>query len=117
MEEVKSVSFLLAANHLRCKLIVFRKKHRQIFLGQSIIITRLCNNRLNGNLLESKIRKMQYVIGKIGIIIRICSTHIIALLITALCQFLELRDDQIVASRTLAERSHTVMNLLTSVNT
>ena len=117
MEEVKSSAFFLAADHLRCKLIIFCKKHRQIFLGQSIVIARLRNNRLNGNLLESKICKMQYIIRKIRIIMRKGSTHIITLLITALCQLLELRNDQIVASRTLTERSHAIMNLLTSVNT
>lgn len=43
------------------------------------------------------------------------TSHIIICLITALGSLLELRHDEIIASLAVAERSHSVMDFLTSV--
>ena len=45
------------------------------------------------------------------------TTHIILVLISGFCKFLEFRNNQIVASCTFTEWSHVVMNLFTSIYT
>ena len=73
--------------------------------------------RLHRNLLESQIGQMQYILGKIGVEMGIGTANIITLLIPAFCKFLELRNDQIIASRPLPERTHTVIHFFSSINT
>ena len=60
---------------------------------------------------------MQHILREIKIIMCKGSSHIILILMSALRELLELRHDQIVASRTLAERPHLIVNFLPSVNT
>ena len=59
---------------------------------------------------------MQHIIGEIKVIVCESTSHIILVLIAALCKFLELRHDQVIASRSLAEWSHMIMDFFSSVN-
>lgn len=45
------------------------------------------------------------------------TADIITLLIPAFCKFLELRNDQVIASRPLPERTHTVIHFFSSIDT
>ena len=117
MEEVERISFSVTADHLRCQFIIFFKENRKILFLQCIFIGRLCDNRLNRNLLESQIGQMQYILGKIGVEMGIGTADIITLLIPAFCKFLELRNDQVIASRPLPERTHTVIHFFSSIDT
>ena len=45
------------------------------------------------------------------------TSHIILVLVSGFCKFLEFRHDQVIASGTFSEWTHIVMNFLTSVHT
>ena len=117
LEEVERISFSVAVDHLRCQFIIFFKENRKILFLQCIFIGRLCDNRLNRNLLESQICQMQYILGKIGVEMGIGSADIVTFLIPAFCKFLEFRNNQVVASRSFSERTHTVVYFFSSINT
>ena len=117
MKEIERISFPVTADHLGCQFIIFFKENRKILFLQCIFIGRLCDNRLNRNLLESQICQMQYILGKISVEMGIGTADIITLLIPAFCKFLELRNDQVITSRPLPERTHTVIHFFSSINT
>ena len=60
---------------------------------------------------------MFYILGKIQVISCKCTSNVVLLLITALCQLLELRNDQIIASFSVTERAHLVIYFFSSVKT
>ena len=60
---------------------------------------------------------MFYILGKIQIISCKCTSNVVLLLITALCQLLELRNNQIIASFSVTERAHLVIHFFSSVKT
>ena len=60
---------------------------------------------------------MKYILRKIQVIMGKCTSHIILILVSALRKLLKLRNNQIIASFSIAERTHMVMNFLPSVNT
>ena len=97
--------------------IILLTKFRKIFLLDCIWLRCRCNNRLNRNLLKSFIRKAQHVCRKIFIEMRKCTSDIIIRLMSALGKLLELRHDQIIAAAAVAERTHIVMDFLTSIHT
>ena len=117
MEEVERISFSVAANHLCCQFIIFFKENRKILFLQCIFIGRLCDNRLNRNLLESQICQMQYILGKISVEMGIGTADIITLLIPAFCKFLELRNDQVIASRPFRNGRIRSFIFFSSINT
>ena len=45
------------------------------------------------------------------------STHVVAFLISAVCKFLEFRNNHIIASLTTTERTHIIIDFFSSVNT
>ena len=59
---------------------------------------------------------MKHILGKIEIVVCIGSANIVIHLISAVCDLLEFGDDDIVASLSAAERTHTVVYFLTSVD-
>ena len=117
VEEIKIFSALMTSDHLNCQLVILLEELRQILLPDCVRLLRLRHNRLHRNLLESEICKMQHILREIKIIMCKGSSHIIFILMSALRELLELRHDQIIASRTLAERPHLIVNFLPSVNT
>ena len=58
---------------------------------------------------------MFYILGKIQIISCKCTSNVVLLLITALCQLLELRNNQVIASLAVSERTHPVVDFPASV--
>ena len=60
---------------------------------------------------------MQNVLGEIQIIVGKCTTHIIVHLVSALRYLLELRNNDVIAALSTAERTHLVIDLLTSIDT
>ena len=60
---------------------------------------------------------MQHIIGEIKIVVCESTSHIILVLITALCKLLELRNDQIITSCSLAEWPHAVVDFFSSIDT
>ena len=58
---------------------------------------------------------MQNVIGEIKIMMSKSTSYIILVLISGFCEFLEFRNDQVIASGSLAERTHEVMDFLTAI--
>ena len=73
MEEIEPLSFLFAVYHILCKYIILFAKFWDILRGYRIILIGRCNDRLNGYLLETELRQMLYILGKIKIMMRICS--------------------------------------------
>ena len=117
MEEIKIISLFVTSYHLCSKLVIFLKQLWKIFLCDRIRFTRFCNYWLHGDLFETKIGKMKYICCKIRIVVCECTTHIIFVLMSALCKFLELWNDQIITSCPFAERTHLIMNFLSSIDT
>ena len=60
---------------------------------------------------------MQNVLGEIQIIVGKCTTHIIIHLVSALRYLLELGNNDVIAALSAAERTHLVVDLLTSIDT
>ena len=60
---------------------------------------------------------MQNIFAKIQVVVCEGTTHEIIAVSALLCKFLELRHDQVIASRSLAEWSHMIMDFFSSVNT
>ena len=117
MEEIKASAFLLSLDHLFCQSVVFFTDFRNIFLTDGIICLRRSNYRLHGNLFEAKICIVQDIFRKIKIMVRKRTSHIISLLVSALCKFLEFWNDEIITSFSIAERTHLIVNFLSSVHT
>ena len=60
---------------------------------------------------------MQNVLGEIQIIVGKCTTHIIVHLVSALRYLLELGNNDVIAALPAAERTHLIVDLLTSIDT
>ncbi len=58
----------------------------------------ICHYRLYRNLLESKVCKMKNILGEIQIVVGKGSSYVILVLVSGLCKFLKLRQNQIIAS-------------------
>ena len=117
MEEIEAFSLFLAFDHHLRKFIIFLHDLRKIFLPDRIWIAFISNDRLDRHLFESKICEMHNIIGKVQIVSCKCSTDIIFFLISAFCKLLEFRNDQIIASRSVTERTHLVIDFLSSIQT
>ena len=115
MEKIKTFSFLFTFDHYLCQFIIFFIDHRDIFFPDRVGIAFISHHRLYGHLLEPQIREMQDIVGKIQIIAGKRSPHIVPLLVSALCQFLELGNDQVITSLSIAEGTHTVIDILAAV--
>lgn len=80
-------------------------------------ITFLSDNRFNRHLLKSKICKMENILGEVQIIPGKCSSYVIFFLIPAFCQLLKLRNNKIIASGSIAEWTHLIIDLFSSIQT
>ena len=60
---------------------------------------------------------MQDILGKVEIVMGKGTSHIVFLLVSAVGEFLEFRNDQIIASFSVAEGTHLIVNFLSSVQT
>ena len=117
MEEIEILVCMISVHHLGCQLVILCKDLRQILCLQCIIFLIRSYYRLHRDLLESQICQMKHVVGEILVVLGKCTAHIIFFLIPALCQLFKLRQNQIIASFSVTERSHTVVNFLTSIDT
>ena len=117
MEEIEASAFLLSLDHLFRQFVVLFTDLRNILLADGVIVLWLSNHRLHGNLLEAEIRIMQDILGKVEIVMGKGTSHIVFLLVSAVGEFLEFRNDQIIASFSVAEGTHLIVNFLSSVQT
>ena len=60
---------------------------------------------------------MQDIFGKVEVVMGKGTSHIIFLLVSAVGELLEFRNDQIIASLSVAERTHHIVNFFSSVQT
>src|SRR5699024_8439247 len=81
MEEIKSLSFLLSFDHLFCQNIVFLQDLGNVLSPDGIFLRIGSHYRLYGNLLESQIRKMEYIFREVKVMVGKSTSHIIILLI------------------------------------
>ena len=102
--------------HLRRQAIILLTDQRNILFPNGIGLLRRRHHRLHGNLLKAQIRKMQNILAEIKVIPSESSSHIIIILIPAFGRFLELGNNQLIASLSIPERTHLVMNPLPAVN-
>ena len=116
MEEVKASSLFFSLDHFFCQNIILLENHRQVFLTDRVIRLRRSDNRFHRDLLKAQISQMQHVRRKIRVVVGKCTAHIIFVLMPALGKLLKLRHNKVVASRTLAERPHEIVDFLSSVN-
>ena len=116
MEEVESFSLFFSFDHFFCKNIILFQDLWDILLTDRILFCICCHDRLNRNLLEAKICQMQNILREIKIMMSKGSSYIILVLISGFRKFLKFRHDQIIASCTLTERAHVVMNFFSTVH-
>ena len=116
MEKVETLSFLLAAQHLLRQLIVLLEEHRDIPLPQRILLRLLRHHRFHGDLLKAQVRQMQYILRKIEIVPRKSPPHIVVHLVPARRRLLKFRHYLIVTALSAPERTHQVVDLLSSVD-
>ena len=115
MEEGKPSAAFLPVDHDLRQLIVLLEDLRQVFLTDRVRVRILADHRLNGDPLKAKLCKMQENKKKIQVIPCKSASYVILLLVPALCQLLELRHDQVIASLPVAERAHPVIDFFSSV--
>ena len=116
MKEINTFSFFFSADQFHGQFIILFEDARNVLPADRILLILGRNNRLNGNLLKAQIRQMHHIRGKIQIVSRKCSAHIIVCLIPALRKLPVFRNDNVVAALSAAERSHPVMNFLPAVD-
>ena len=117
MKEIEILSGFFSFYHFSGKLVILCKELWQIFFPECVLLRIFCNYRLHRNLFEAQISQMKNIICKIQIVMRKCTADIILVLITALCKLLEFRHDQIIASFSVAEWSHMIVDFFSSINT
>ena len=116
MEEIESPSFLMTLDHFLCQSVIFFADCRNIFFPQCVLLFRLSNNRLHGDLFEAQICQMQDIGCKIQVVSGKGPSYIIFILMSALRKFFEFRENQVIASFSFAERTHVVMYFFSAVD-
>ena len=116
MEEVEILVCPMAAHHLCRQLVVLLTDKGHVLFPEGVGLLRSRHHRLHGDLLEAQVRQVQHVLGEIQVIAGKGAAHIVIVLIPALCQLLELRHDQVVASVAVPEGAHFVVDLFSAVD-
>ena len=109
------LSGFFPAHDLGSQAVILFTENRHILLPDGVICLRRCHHRLHRNLLEAQICHVQYIFGKIQIVMGKCTSHIIVGLIPALGHLLELGHDLVVAALAAPERTHHVVDLFSAV--
>ena len=117
MEEREAAPLFVSLDILCCQTVIFLENLRKIRLFDRVGLFIRCYDRLNRHFLESKIGKMQDIFAKIQVVVCEGTTHEIIAVSALLCKFLELRHDQVVASGSVAEWAHLVVDLFSSIQT
>ena len=115
MEEIEASSFFLSLDILNRQLIVLFQNLWNILFPDGIWLFWSSHNRLDGHLLESQICKMDHIVGEIQIISGKGSADIIIHLVSALCELLEFWNNDIIASGSLAEWTHLIVDFFSAV--
>ena len=116
MEEIKTFSFFFPADIFQRQFIILRQNGRYILLTQRIVLRDVRHHRLHGDLLESQVRQMLHVFGKVQIVSGKSAPHIIIHLVSALGHLLILRYHLVIASLSAPVRPHQVMDSFSPVD-
>ena len=116
MEEIQESTVLLKFHQTVCQLIILLADTIQIFLRDRILHFRILHNRLHRDLIKALLIQMEYILGKIQIVLCICSTDIPFLIATLLHKFFKIPDDAVIASCSVCTHTHPVIDFLSSIN-
>ena len=118
MVESDRFSLLLPAQHVFGKDLVLLEENREIFPCQRAGTVGSCDDRFHRKLRKPQfISHMENVIGEIGIKMRVCAAHVIALLTSGIRELLEERNYSVIASLSPEVNPEPVVYLFSSVQT
>ena len=116
MVEGDRLAGLLAAQHVVGQQLILVKQLGQILLGQRLGGVGRRHNRLHRQLAEAEVVcHMEQVLGKINIVMRKGTAHIVALAAARLDQLLELGHDAVIAAVTGQIHAEAVVDLLAAI--
>ena len=115
VEEFKTAAFLFPLYKFLCQTVVLLHDLGKVLFTDGIRSLRRRYNWLHRQLFKAQVCKVQYVIGKVQVVSRKGPSYEIILISSGFREFLEFRNDQVIASRSVAEGAHLIVDFLPSV--
>ena len=117
MEKVDELTALAYLGYLFSQDLIFLEYAGQVSLSDSVGLRSISHNRFNRYLLKAQIIKMHNVLGKIKVILSVCTSYIPVLVIATLFnKALEILGYQVVAACAVNTHSHTVVDFLSAID-